>query len=252
MDPQLPAPIRTLMDELLHGLLIILGDRLAGLYIGGSLSKGDFVEATSDIDFLALTRGALSPEDLLAVDLLHRDLLGRHAYASRLEGDYAPLEWIVPEGTTAPVPGCERGRFLPRVGEIMLSAENIQNLREEGIRLYGPDPKEVLPPVPPDLVRQAVRAVLIEGGRPCETAAEAAGALLDVARCGLTLKTGRSSTKTAGAAWAMAELAPAFHPVIKAALAVRQAIATPEEEVLLLEGWFKATIAILNKVESLL
>lgn len=221
MSQPLPDTIRSLMLDMASGLRSILGERLVGLYLGGSLSLGDFCEASSDLDFLAVTEGPLSPEDLLAVGMFHGELLDRHPAAVRLEGDYAPREYLVPDGTTVPVPGCERGVFLPKVGEIMLSADNIYNMRENGLVIAGPEPKAVLPAVTPDRVRRAVRLMLSDGPGTCETPEEAADGILNLCRSLYALDAGIPATKSQGAAWARSHLEPRWQPVIEAAMAVR-------------------------------
>ncbi|HYF94308.1 MAG TPA: aminoglycoside adenylyltransferase domain-containing protein [Symbiobacteriaceae bacterium] len=221
MSTQLASPVRTTMQAMTDGLRKILGARLLAVYLGGSAAMGDFCDASSDLDFLVVTDGRLSLEDALAVQLLHKDLLRRHAYAAKLEGDYAPRETLVPEGTSEPVPGCERGRFLPKVGEIMLSSDNIANMRDYGIAFYGPDPAQLLPPVSPDEVRAAVRMMLAQGLAPTESAAEAASGLLNLLRSASSLEQGRPTTKSEGAAWGLAHLDGTWHEAIETALAVR-------------------------------
>ncbi|MFZ5827686.1 MAG: aminoglycoside adenylyltransferase domain-containing protein [Bacillota bacterium] len=221
MSHPLSATICSLMHDLAVGLRSILGNRLVGLYLGGSAAMGDFCEASSDLDFLAITEGPLSPEDLLAIGMLHTELLNEHPLAVRLEGDYAPRHFLVATGTTVPVPGCERGVFRPKVGEIMLSADNIYNVRASGIPFEGPDPREILPDVTPNQVRAAVREMLTEGPGSCHTPEEAAHGILNLCRSFCTLQSGRPSTKSAGAAWAMENLEPQWHPVIQAAMDLR-------------------------------
>ena len=235
MSPQIPESIRSTMQALTLGLLSVLGDRLIAVYLGGSLASGDFCAASSDLDFLVVTRDTLSLEDLLAVELLHRDLLRRHPDAARLEGDYPPLAYIVPEGTTAPVPGCERGVFLPKVGELMLSADNICDMREHGLVFYGPDAREVLPPVSPEQVRAAVREMLAHGPAAADTPGEMAAAVLNLVRSACTLDAGVPMTKSASAEWALAHLPAEWHPVIRAALAFRCGEGTPADAELLRE-----------------
>ena len=235
MSREVPDPVRVTLQALTDGLFAILGDRLVAVYVGGSLAMGDFCLASSDIDFLVVTRGHLNLEESLAVELLHKDLLKRYPDAARLEGDYAPLAVIVPEGTTEPVPGFERGKFLPRVGEIMLSADNIANMRDSGIAFFGRPPAEVLPPVSSAQVRTAVRAMLKEGLAPCESPKEVASALLSLVRSGCALEKGVPVTKSEGAHWGLTHLPARWHMAIRAALAVRCAGATAADEACLLE-----------------
>lgn len=235
MSLQIPESIRTTMQALTLGLLSVLDDRLVAVYLGGSLASGDFCPASSDLDFLVVTRDTLSLEDALALELLHRDLLRRHPEAARLEGDYPPLDYIVPEGTTAPVPGCERGVFLPKVGELMLSADNICDMREHGVVFYGPDARELLPLVSPDQVRAAVREMLAQGPVAADSPQEAAAVVLNLLRSAHALDTGRPVTKSGGAEWALTHLPAQWQPVIRAAVAIRCGDGTPADDELLRE-----------------
>lgn len=236
MSPQLPEPVRSTMHALTSELVSVLGDRLVGVYLGGSAATGDFCESSSDLDFLVVTDGPLSMEDLLALKLVHQDLLAKYPYAARLEGDYAPRESLTPEGTAAPVPGCEVGVFVPRVGEIVLSADNIHDMREHGIAFYGPSPREVLPEVTPDQVRAAVRTQLVQGSDVSETPQELAAEVLNLLRRARVLETGVTVSKSEAAAWALTHLSPAWRPTIQAALRIRCGKGTPADEILLRES----------------
>lgn len=233
MRPELPGPIQSTMNDLTSGLLTILGSRLIGVYLGGSLALGDFADSTDNLDFLVVTDGPLSPEDLVGMSQLHRELRDRHPYASRLEGDYASLEVIVPTGTACPVPGCERGVFLPRVGEVVLTSLTLETLRQRGIIVYGAHPREVLPPISPAEIRQAAADLLTELPRAGATPAETAALLLNRLRSAQSLETGELSTKSGAVEWALSRLDPSWHGTIKAAVAMRLGEATPEDEALL-------------------
>lgn len=227
MSSHIPEPVRSTMEALVGGLLAILGTRLAAVYLGGSITMDDFCEASSDLDFLVVTRGRLSMEDALAVELLHKDMLRRYPFAALLEGDYAPLEVLVPEGTTEPVPGCERGIFLPKVGEIMLSADNVMNMTLHGITFYGPHPAQVLPAVSPAQLRAAVRAMLADAPGAFRGPAELARELLSILRSACALEAGQPVSKSMGARWGLTHLDNRWHPAIEAAQAARCGDLTP-------------------------
>lgn len=218
------------VEALAGGLARVLGARLVGVYLGGSVSMGDFVPATSDFDVLVVTEGSLTPTDLCAIDELHTRLAADFPDAQRLEGDYAPRHLLVPEGTSAPVPAFQRGQFEPDVQDIMLSADNIANLRDSGIAVYGPPADTVLPPVTPDDVRAAVLAMLDEGPGSCATEMDAAAEVLNLARSLYTLETGQPTTKSQGAAWALTHLAEPWHEVIRRAEAIRRGEPVAEDD----------------------
>jgi hypothetical protein len=58
-----PYPqINAVLQELLSGVRAILGRRLVGMYLDGSLGIGDFDPDKSDLDFVVVTDGELSAE----------------------------------------------------------------------------------------------------------------------------------------------------------------------------------------------
>ncbi len=236
MFPQLPAAVSHLMKDLTSGLIKILDGRLLGVYLGGSSAAGEYCEAVSDLDFLVVTDGSLSLEDALAVELLHKALLSSHPVAARLEGDYAPRRLLIPEGTSEPVPGCDKGIFFPRVGEVMLSAPNIADLRKHGLCLYGPPPDQILPPVTPEQMRAAVREILTNGVGPCTSAAELSAETLNLIRSLYTFRTGEPITKQSAGEWALSTLDTRWHPAIGAAVRIRCGAGTPADEALLREA----------------
>ncbi|HEV2125935.1 MAG TPA: aminoglycoside adenylyltransferase domain-containing protein [Chloroflexota bacterium] len=212
-----PAVMRTLARRLAE----TLQDRLVGLYLGGSTATGDFALATSDFDFLAVIAGDFTPHDLQRLEMLHQELLRMSDDARRLEGDYAPHHLLVAEGTSAPVPGVFHGLFVRDVDEIMLSADNIADMRLHGIAVVGPPPSAVLPRVTPEQVRAAVLAMLRDGPHDCASETDAASEILNLVRAVCALETGQPATKGQGAEWALARLGREWHPIIRKAQAVR-------------------------------
>lgn len=231
----LPEPIRETMQALADGVVGALGGRVIGVYLGGSASQGEFNEQASDLDFLVVTDGALTPADHGALTALHDRLRRVTPLGARLEGDYTPRESLVPSGTLGPVPDVREGRYNPCVPWIMLSADNLVNMQEHGISFHGPAARTVLPTVTLDDVREAVREMLDDGPDPVETPEEAASEILGLVRALLSLETGQPSTKGAGAVWALERLDERWRPVIRAALAVRNGQGSPSDEALVLQ-----------------
>jgi hypothetical protein len=212
------------------GLRSILGDRLVAVYLGGSFSMGDFIDATSDYDVLVVVGGDFALGDLDAIEALHQRLVRDQVDARRLEVDYAPCHLLVPSGTTAPVPGVYGGRFQRDIAEIMLSADNIANMRWYGISVCGAPASEVLPEVTPDDVRMAARQMALDGAGSCADEREAASELLSLARSLHAMATGQPTTKGQGAEWALAHLKDRWHPLIRRALALRRGAAVDDSD----------------------
>jgi len=87
MDDVTPYPaINTVLTEWAEGLKRLLGKKIVGLYLSGSLAYGDFVPGRSDIDLQAVVRKPLTEEELRSVEQLHREI-ERHCpeWADRIE-----------------------------------------------------------------------------------------------------------------------------------------------------------------------
>ena len=57
LESAVGAEVYHLLNRWCHGLQIILGDRLIGAYLTGSLTHGDFVATRSDIDLAVVVVG---------------------------------------------------------------------------------------------------------------------------------------------------------------------------------------------------
>lgn len=215
-----PVEIPHVVVALAETLRAILGDRLVAVYLGGSYTMGDFVEGVSDYDVLVVTAEALSGIELVAIGEGLDELRRADPEADRLEGDLAPLDWLSPEGTTRPVPFFVDGRLQPEP-ELMLSADNIANIRHDGIAVFGPPPADLLPAVSADQVRAAVREML-DDEDSCATEQDAAAAAVDLVRGHRALRTGMPTTKSDGLRWALGALGPSWQPLLQQAEAARR------------------------------
>jgi hypothetical protein len=154
----LPPDVSELANEIRTGLQDALDANLAGLYLRGSLALGDFIPATSDVDLLAVTERPATEADFTALADLHARLAALpNAFARRFEIAYIDRTAL--------------RRFTPGLrhltlgqGETLGWAEHRENwklerwiVREHGIPLLGPDPRELIDPVTSDELRVAVR-----------------------------------------------------------------------------------------------
>src|SRR5437762_14184556 len=89
-----PYPdINALLTEWVQGLKRRLGDGIVGLYLGGSLSYGDFVPDRSDIDLQAVVRSPLTEYELRSVEQLHREIERLCPQWARSEERRVGKEW---------------------------------------------------------------------------------------------------------------------------------------------------------------
>jgi len=89
VNPTTYPDINQLLSLLLSEMQRILGDRLIGLYLYGSLVWGDFDCDTSDIDLLAATASDIDEKEFSALKQIHDDFaLQYKAWNNRIEVQY--------------------------------------------------------------------------------------------------------------------------------------------------------------------
>ena len=81
------------IDAILHSLRSqiqeILGEKLVGVYLYGSLVTGDFDHAISDIDLLAVTTSQIDEQDFERLDRMHAGFVaGQPLWNDRIEIAY--------------------------------------------------------------------------------------------------------------------------------------------------------------------
>lgn len=220
--------------------------RLMGVYVNGSLTMGDFQIASSDIDFLVVTRDELKRRDLLRVRAMHRTLAKLSFWGPRLEGEYIGRWRLHPAGAKGPAIIIESGHAVFTRRRTRLTAENVRAFRDASLPLVGPAAREVLPRVPAESVRRALDAylaqLLLQQIRrkstilvPGAQAKALASWTLNIAGCLYGRRLGTPCTKAEAARW-LSRRYPVLRDLLAAALAVRQGTATARNRRLLQEG----------------
>jgi hypothetical protein len=159
-DAKNPTPyqrINVLLAEWVDGVKRILGEKVIGLYLTGSLAYGDFVPSRSDIDLQAVVWSPLTQDELKSVEHLHRELDKHYSeWAKRTECSYVPLalmQEVMPPATPRPWWG-----FDTLCAEAPAGNEWIINhyiLSKHGIALEGPNFKTLIPRIDLEEVRKA-------------------------------------------------------------------------------------------------
>lgn len=220
------------LRELLDGARGVLGAAFVGMYLYASLAGGDFDPATSDIDFVVVTAGALPPDTVRALEALHARLWSAGAHwAAHLEGSYVPRAALRRyDPASAPVPQVNEGRFyVAGHGSDWVIQRHV--LRGHGVLLAGPPPAALIDPVTPDLLRGAVAGILHEWWAPmladptCLRRADyQAYAVLSMCRALYAFSAERGDpivSKPAAARWAREALDPRWRSLIDQAAAWR-------------------------------
>ena len=219
-----PYPdINVLLDGFSMEVQAILGTRLVGIYLHGSLAYGDFNPQTSDIDFLVVTDRPLPEETFFALMGMHAALFASGmAWSQKLEGAYIPKNDLRRHDPAhAPVPwlGVDGHFALETLGSDWTLQRWI--LREKGIVLSGPPLAGLIDPISPQDLRQAVRENLQEWWSPPFPAPQRflgseyqAYAILTMCRSLYILEQGRMASKPEAARWAMRTLGESWCALI--------------------------------------
>lgn len=221
--------VRQVLDAVLSGVQVILQEQLIGMYLYGSLAIGGFDPRTSDIDFLVVTAAAPSPKEQAALGAMHANLLaGGSPWVQELEGSYIPQDDIRRHD-----PQHAWHLHLER-GSRQLVADRSdcdwvihrRVLREQGVALAGPPAHELIDPVTPAELRQALQELLASWWAPMikdNSRLQHLGyrcyAVQTMCRVLYTLKFDAIVPKLVAAHWAKTELDRRWSPLIDWSLA---------------------------------
>ena len=224
-----PYPkINAVLEELLSGVRAILGCRFVGMYLDGSLGIGDFEPDKSDIDFVVVTDGELSPKTFRDLKTMHeRIATGPSKWARELEGSYIPQHALRHDRRPAAHPYIDRGSALALVHqESGYWVIHRHMLREHGVMLAGPPPRTLIDPVQASELREAVLGILHEWWMPMLVDAPLLQngfyrcyAVLTMCRMLYTIRHGGIVSKPVAARWAEEALDRRWTPLIRDALA---------------------------------
>lgn len=216
-------------------LRAILGDKITGMYLTGSLALGDFDPDTSDIDFIVLTRSPLSDDELEEIRNLHTmfDRIGS-AWTGRIEANYITPDALVPHPlSTASYPQVEKETPLFVAPLESGWIFHLYTLREHEAKVFGADISALISPIDPDDMRRAAAPVAetwLDQSQNDPTwipwvseQKYQAFVVLTLCRLLYTLETGKVTSKPAAAHWAVAALDPRWASLIERALANQHA-----------------------------
>lgn len=210
-----PYPaINTVLTEWAEGVQCLLGDKVIGLYLSGSLAYGDFVPERSDIDLQAVVRSPLTKDELRSMEQLHKEIERRSPqWAERIECTYVPLALmreLTPPATPRPWWGF--GTMYPEAPAGNEWIINHHLLSRHGIALHGPDFNQLIPTIDIDLVRQASARDLFQEWVPKINDAEwlsnshyQSYLVLNLCRILHTVIRGQPGSKVVAGRWAKAE-----------------------------------------------
>lgn len=204
------------LEQALWLLRRLLGRILAAVYLHGSAVAGG-LRPKSDLDLLAVVERPLA---MAARRELVAGLLNISAYPY-VKGGLRPLELIIFERAALSGAACPaRAEFVYgewlreafEAGTVPMPVSDpeltlvLAQAGEEAVPLLGPSAPELLPVVPPGIIRRAVLEAL--PGLLDSLQGDEINVLLTLARMWLTLDTGKFAPKDVASVWAESLLPP--------------------------------------------
>lgn len=215
--PELDALLRDLNES----ARAILQDTYVGGYLQGSFALGGG-DAQSDADFIIVTTVPPSGQVEAELRRLHADIPTRPGFWSdNIEGSYADADSLRGAAGIG-----QPWLFVDRAHREMTWDDHCNNLhtrwilRNHGITLGGPPPRELVDPVSEQAMRESARQALpgtLEGIREWADMNHAWTQRYIVqtySRVLYTAETGKVASKPAALEWARSKLDPAWLPLL--------------------------------------
>ena len=223
--PTIYPELNAVLGELVEIVRAILGESFCGAYLQGSFAVGD-ADAHSDVDFIVVTRDEVTSEQQAELQTLHQALYALPTpWAQHLEGSYIPREVLRrPDPVRRPLLYLDNGATEFALDSHDNTAVVRWSLRERGVVLAGPDPRELVDPITADELRTEVRCWALGQWREWFRSIDSinrralAVAVLSHARILHTLAIGEVSSKRVAGEWALHTLDPEWAPLIRWAL----------------------------------
>ena len=225
-----------LLDEIVGRAREVLGDGFVGAYLQGSFAVGD-ADLHSDCDFLVVHRDRLTPVQESAIRELHDEIPTRAGHwTHHLEGSWLPV------GDVRTLDGLGRRWLYVDPGWRAMSWSTHCNtevarwsLRERGVVLAGPEPSTFVAPVPPEMMRVAMRESVktltddIFSWAPERVAWSHRYLVTNHCRVLYSLVTGAVASKRAASLWAAEELDPRWRPLLQRVVEERARGCDPDD-----------------------
>jgi hypothetical protein len=224
-EPTRFPDLNSVLDELVVGARVSLAENFYGAYLQGSFALGD-ADTYSDLDFIVVTKDDVTPEQQAELQALHQRLYALPtSWAQHLEGSYIPREVLRrPDPDRCPLLYLDNGATEFALDNHDNTAVVRWSLREHGVVLAGPDPRELVEPIAADKLRAEMRWALGQWQawfRSIDSINRRAlaVAVLTHTRILHTLTIGEVSSKTRTAGeWALHALDPEWAPLVRWAL----------------------------------
>lgn len=231
----LPTPAESIMSIFLNDLFVIMPENIIGIYLTGSLCLNDFYPNKSDIDFLILCKAVPNKEMAAKLKNIHKRIARKYPKPD-LSGVYISSKDILSENieSTEVLTWHENSM---RFGKFEMAPVTLAELKNNAITVFGQEPSEL--PIKIDY-RQlnefmfrninsywtnwlnqhssffGKKILLFLFPRFTEWS------ILGVARQLCTLQSGKIVSKKEAGIFCLRNLPSKFHPVISAAIKIRE------------------------------
>jgi hypothetical protein len=227
MQPTAYPDINNPLTFLLSQVQRVLGKKLVGLYLYGSLVTGDFDDEISNIDLLAATSGDIDEPEFDELQKMQDDTVQNYPkWEGRLEIAYLSQQALktfrTHTSTMAVVSPGEPFHFNDAGRDWLM---NWYMVREKGITLFGPPPEAIIELISRAEFVKAVKEHAVAWRRWIDDAHSRpfqAYAILTLCRALYTCKNGEQVSKIKAASWAEQEL-PEWSSLIRNAVLWRRA-----------------------------
>lgn len=208
-SPTSDSELNAVLHELVSSAQSTLGSNFVSAYLQGSFALGDW-DNDSDVDFTIVVEREISDAELTALQAMHARIFKLESqWAQHLEGSYFPKD-ILKKGD----PHKTKLPYLDNAHDKLIMSDHDNTLvvrwivREHGITLAGPEPKELIDLVFADDLRSEVSATMREWAGEIFTGEWNMNnrwaqpfAVLSYCRMLHTLETGRIASKLSGVRW---------------------------------------------------
>lgn len=224
LDPH-PNAVAVL-DRLTKDISGILGTKLVGLYLYGSLTIGGYDDGVSDVDLLALTTEDLDDQTLKRLRNMHAQIDDdAPRWRNRIEVAYLSMTGMREfKARSNPMIIISPGEPIHRIRAGQDWLVNWYLVRSGGLALIGPSPDGFIPSISHDEFLEGVAAYAHEVAARSDKVQDRKSqsyAILTMCRAVHTLDTGEHHSKHVSAQWAQDRL-PQWSELIALALERRR------------------------------
>ncbi len=216
------SDVNELLEIIITRINSVLGDKMVGLYLEGSLVLGDFEPDISDIDLVVALASDINNKEFEALKGMHEYLVAEYKeWHDRIEVCYITVDALrTVKSHTSMIVNISPGEPIHRTESYKEWIMNWYLTREKSKALYGPSPKSIIEPISKEEFVQSVKDnVKAWGGWVDDMRNPYAQsyAILTICRALYAYKTGEQASKKEAALWAQKEL-PEWSDVIQSAL----------------------------------